>query len=96
VLQRIWLLAPTVALCEQQHKYIQSHLPAVATRILTGSSNVDYWSEQHIWDTALNDMRIVVSTYTILLDALSHGFVKMSSLVLLIFDEGLANFFPLM
>ena len=29
-----------------------------------------------------------MSTYQILLDALSHGFVKLDSLALIVFDEG--------
>lgn len=33
-------------------------------------------------------MRIVVSTYQILLDALTHGFVGMGKLALIVFDEG--------
>jgi len=36
----------------------------------------------------LNNVRIVVSTHQVLLEALTHGFVKLSKLALLIFDEG--------
>lgn len=86
--QRVWFLAPTVALCEQQHGYIQSRLPDTSPLILIGSSNVDYWSEQSIWDAALHNHRIVISTHAILLDAMRHGFVRLASLALLIFDEG--------
>lgn len=55
---------------------------------MIGSDNVDRWSEQRIWDAALKDVRVVVSTHAVLADALSHGFVKITSLALLIFDEG--------
>jgi ERCC4-related helicase len=86
--QRVWFLAPTVALCEQQHRYIQSRLPDTSPLLLTGSSHVDYWSEQSIWDAALHNHQVVISTHAILLDAMQHGFVQLSSLALLVFDEG--------
>jgi ERCC4-related helicase len=77
-----------VALCTQQHEVISSQVPAARTRLLIGSDNVDRWSEQRIWDAALKDVQIVVSTHAVLADALSHGFVGMWKLALLIFDEG--------
>ncbi len=49
---------------------------------------MDSWSEQRIWDAFLYNVRVVVSTYQVLLDALSHAFVKMSTLALMVFDEG--------
>lgn len=86
--QIIWFLAPTVALCMQQHGEIASQIPAAKTRILTGLDNVDFWTEQGIWDAVLQDIQIVVSTHAVLADALTHGFVRMDRLGLLIFDEG--------
>ena len=38
----------------------------------------------------LGDARVIFSTPAILLDALSHAFVKIVSLALIIFDEGLS------
>lgn len=81
-------MAPTVALCTQQLNAINLEIPAARTRLLIGSDNVDRWSEQRIWDAALEDVQVVVSTHAVLADALSHGFVTMSKLALLIFDEG--------
>ena len=81
-------MAPTVALSIQQHEVISLHAPAVRTRLLIGSDNVDRWSEQRIWDAALKDVRVVVSTHAVLSDALSHGFVQITKLALLVFDEG--------
>lgn len=86
--QLIWFLAPTVDLCIQQHTVIMSHLPAVRTQLLIGADNVDRWTEQSIWDKVLEDVRVVVSTHAVLADAMSHGFVTISRLALLIFDEG--------
>ena len=86
--QRVWFLAPTVELCLQQHGVLSAALPSYATLVLTGSDNVDRWSEQRIWDAALDGVRVVASTYAVLADALHHGFVRISDLALLVFDEG--------
>ncbi|CAG8162910.1 unnamed protein product [Penicillium salamii] len=83
----IWFLAPTVALCIQQQEVISDQIPNVKTKILTGMDNVDRWTDQSIWDAVLKDIRVVVSTHAVLADALGHGFIQMSRLALLIFDE---------
>lgn len=36
----------------------------------------------------IQQYQIIVSTYQILLDALTHGFVKIKSLALIVLDEG--------
>lgn len=53
-------------------------IPAAQTKLLLGSDNVDTWSEQRIWELALHNIQIVVSTHAILADALDHGLVKMT------------------
>lgn len=63
-------------------------MPAYPMRLLTGQDNVGKWSEQRIWDKALDQARVVVSTHAVLADALRHGFVQLSSLALLVYDEG--------
>jgi ERCC4-related helicase/dsRNA-specific ribonuclease len=85
--QLVWFLAPTVTLCEQQYRVFQSHLPGFGVRVLSGNDNVDHWSEQIVWDSALKNIRIVLSTHQVLLDALTHAFVRLSRLALIIFDE---------
>jgi len=40
------------------------------------------------WDAVLAGLNIAVSTYDVLGQALSHAFVKMESLALIVFDEG--------
>lgn len=84
----VWFLAPTVALCFQQHEVITSQIPNVQIRLLTGLDNVDRWTEKSVWDKVLQDIRIVVSTHAVLFDALTHGFIRMSQLALIVFDEG--------
>lgn len=81
-------MAPTVALCTQQYELLVSEIPSVKVQLLTGQDNVDRWTQQSEWDAVLRDVRVVVSTYAILADALTHGFVRMVQLSLLVFDEG--------
>ncbi|KAK8247243.1 hypothetical protein HDK90DRAFT_473913 [Phyllosticta capitalensis] len=83
----VWFLAPTNPLCSQQARLFEENLPAYQLRLLSGNDNVDAWSNQSVWDAVLKNVRIVVSTPQILLDALGHGFVKMSGIALLVFDE---------
>jgi len=83
----VWLLAPTVVLAQQQHKYLDDQLAAYQSRLICGSDNVEHWSTPAIWNAVLRDVRIVVSTSRILLDALVHGFVRISRIALLVFDE---------
>lgn len=86
----MWFLAPTVALCEQQYEVFRSNLPGYGIQVLSGNDNVDHWTEQSVWDAVLHNVRIVISTHKVLLDALTHAFVRMSKLALLIYDEGLS------
>ncbi|KAF3008877.1 hypothetical protein E8E13_011050 [Curvularia kusanoi] len=85
--KRVWFLAPTVALCEQQGQVFSYHLPSYNVLVLSGKDGVDHWTEQNVWDSVLHNVRIVLSTHQVLYDALVHAFVKMDTLALLIFDE---------
>ena len=49
---------------------------------------MERWGETVIWDAALHQVRIVVSTHAVLAQALEHAFVSLSRLALLVFDEG--------
>jgi len=81
-------MAPTVPLCEQQYNVFRCALPAYQVRFLSGHDKVEKWSDVKIWNDALHNIRIVVSTPAVLRDALDHGFVRLTQLALLIFDEG--------
>ncbi|PVH92100.1 hypothetical protein DM02DRAFT_701523 [Periconia macrospinosa] len=85
--QLIWFLTPTVTLCEQQYETFKKNLPGNGIRMLSGNDNVERWTKQSDWDAILANVRIVLSTHQVLLDALTHAFVSMSRLALLIFDE---------
>ncbi|KAJ6126048.1 ATP-dependent helicase dcl2 [Penicillium samsonianum] len=85
--QMVWFLVPTKVLCIQQLTYISRHIPAVSMRMLTGDDGVECWSNQEIWDAALRGLKVVFATHAVLADALTHGFVKLQDLALLVFDE---------
>ncbi|KAK0747633.1 hypothetical protein B0T21DRAFT_379640 [Apiosordaria backusii] len=85
----IWFVAPTVQLAEQQFKVIEKQIPGVQSRFICGADNVQAWKyKSGVWDAVLTNVRIVVSTYQILFDAaVSHAFVPLESINLLIIDE---------
>ncbi|PWY79196.1 dicer-like protein 2-1 [Aspergillus heteromorphus CBS 117.55] len=85
--QLIWFLTPTVALCLQQYKFLAETLPTLRARTLTSLDKVELWTEQSIWDAVLKDTQVVVSTHAVLADAMTHGFVRITQLGLMIFDE---------
>jgi ERCC4-related helicase len=86
--QVVWFIAPTVVLAEQQHNVICQQLPSFQSRLITGADNLELWNSQSVWDTVLLNVRIVVSTPQVLLDALGHGFIRLNRIALLVFDEG--------
>ncbi|KAH8677366.1 hypothetical protein BX600DRAFT_506412 [Xylariales sp. PMI_506] len=83
----IWFLVPTVVLCEQQLGVLKAQIPGAEIKKLTGSDGVDTWSSTAVWDLFLKNANVVISTYQILLDALTHRFVRMETLSLIVIDE---------
>jgi hypothetical protein len=57
IVQFIWFLAPTVALCSQQFDYITSQITAVPVKFLSGADEVDRWTEQSLWDALLQNVK---------------------------------------
>lgn len=89
----IWFLAPAVSLCGQQFNKISLQVTWAKIRLLTSNENVYTWNTAE-WSQALEDVRVVVSTYQVLLDALSNAFISMHNLTLIIFDEGESKKLP--
>ncbi|KAH7909570.1 hypothetical protein BJ138DRAFT_1154965 [Hygrophoropsis aurantiaca] len=82
-----WFLAPTVALCEQQHDVISQDLP-VSVGLIYGALEPKQWKDPALWKGVLKSHRIIVTTPQVLLDALSHGYINLGQDIgLLIFDE---------
>lgn len=76
-----------MSLCDQQFGVIKTQIPSVLAKIVTGSDNLESWSKS-TWNSVLVNVKLVVTTHQVLLDALLHGFVQITSLALIIFDEG--------
>ncbi|KAI6865540.1 P-loop containing nucleoside triphosphate hydrolase protein [Hortaea werneckii] len=84
----VWFMCPSVALSHQQYNFVREHLPSAYQVIsLTGSDGVDKWTDQRLWDAVLTNVRVVVGTPAVLTDALTHGFVRIHRLALLVIDE---------
>jgi len=77
-----------VSLCSQQFEYPQSQISAVQIKFLNEADGVDRWTEQSLWNAVLKNVKVVVSTYQILLDALTQAFIRRESLALIVFDDG--------
>jgi ERCC4-related helicase len=75
-------------LCEQQAQVLQTQIAFAQVRVLSSNERVEAWSSTKVWDAALLNVKIVVSTPQVLLDALSHAFVRIDGLSLLVIDEG--------
>jgi len=83
----VWFLVPTVPLAEQQFEVVQAQIPSVVSKLISGADNVHTWSKA-LWEKILENVRIVVSTFQVLFDAVSHAFVKLDTLSLIVIDEG--------
>lgn len=67
---------------------LKSQIRAVQIKILFGEDGIETWSDVATWNKFLKNVRVVVSTYQVLLEAVSHAFVRLERLSLLVFDEG--------
>ncbi|KAK5330969.1 Dicer-like protein 2 [Exophiala xenobiotica] len=85
--RRTWFTAPNVLLAQQQHHVLSSQLPQYQMRTLLGHDNVHLWRTQKVWDLALADMNVIISTPQVLLDALRNAFVRLEDIALLVVDE---------
>ncbi|XWX01289.1 hypothetical protein V2A60_009315 [Cordyceps javanica] len=74
-----------VALCQQQYQVVHANLPFSVTKFY-GEQQPMEQAPQH-WNAQFEENMIIVCTAQILLDCLSHGFIKMKQINLLIFDE---------
>lgn len=74
-----------VALCVQQYQVVRANLPYSVTKFYGELQPME--QAQNHWDEQFDENMIVVCTAQILLDCLSHGFINMSQINLLIFDE---------
>lgn len=74
-----------VALCIQQYQVIHANLPFPITKFYGELQPME--QDQSHWDAQFDENMIIVCTAQILLDCLSNGFITMSQINLLVFDE---------
>ncbi|XP_012844161.1 PREDICTED: dicer-like protein 4 isoform X2 [Erythranthe guttata] len=77
-------LAPTVPLVEQQAKVIESSLD-FKVGVCCGSST--HLKSRYDWEKEIEEYEVLVMTPQIMLNNLSHCFIKIELISLLIFDE---------
>ena len=49
----------------QQHEALATQLPEFQARVLSGADNVEFWTEQWIWDDVLEGIDVVISTHQV-------------------------------
>ncbi|RYP03678.1 hypothetical protein DL765_010424 [Monosporascus sp. GIB2] len=72
---------------EKQFEVLKARIRNVQIKLLSGGDNYDAWGEPRIWEDFLRNVRIVVSTHQVLFDAVSHAFIRLDRLALIVFDE---------
>ncbi|KAI9264913.1 hypothetical protein BDA99DRAFT_536411 [Phascolomyces articulosus] len=80
-----FFLVDRVPLVPQQYNVIKSNCDANVERMY-GEMGIDNWSERR-WKQIFEENDVCVMTAQIFLDTLRHGFIHMSQVNLIIFDE---------
>lgn len=80
-----FFLVASVTLMFQQHAVLEANLDHSIARFC-GAMNVDTWVKA-VWDKHFSENQVIVCTADILLQCLSHSFITMRRINLLVFDE---------
>ncbi|CAG9787806.1 unnamed protein product [Diatraea saccharalis] len=84
--KRTFFLVNTVPLVTQHSKTIERLCPVDGVGAYSGEDGVDYWQKSK-WNAELTKYQVVVMTSQILCDMLTHGYIRIEDINLLIFDE---------
>ncbi|XP_068634006.1 endoribonuclease Dicer [Battus philenor] len=84
--KRTFYLVNTVPLVKQQLKTISRSCPVKKVVGYSGEDKVDLWKKVK-WDEELTENEVIVMTSQILADMLTHQYIQVSDINLLIFDE---------
>ncbi|XP_070162593.1 endoribonuclease Dicer isoform X3 [Polyergus mexicanus] len=83
--KRTMFAVNTVALVSQQSEYISRHTDLIC-KGYSGDMHVDFWEEEQ-WLAEIEANQVLVMTSQIFLDILSHGFMRLEKVNLIVFDE---------
>lgn len=78
-------LVPTVALVDQQSATVESQLPLRVVKF-SSAQGIDFWQPDQ-WLQEIKKADVMVLTPAVLLKMLEHGYIAISQLDLVIFDE---------
>ncbi|XP_053604305.1 endoribonuclease Dicer [Plodia interpunctella] len=84
--KRTFFLVNNVPLVDQQRKAIQKICPVEGVGAYSSEDRVDYW-DKNKWDEELSKNQVIVMTCQILSDMITHGYIRIQDINLLIFDE---------
>ncbi|KAJ8723357.1 hypothetical protein PYW08_003269 [Mythimna loreyi] len=84
--KRTFFLVNTVPLVIQQKKVIEKLCAVTGVGAYSSEDGVDYWDKAK-WDIELEQNQVIVMTSQILSDMLTHQYIKIEDINLLIFDE---------
>lgn len=83
--KRTVFLVPEVCLVAQQAKVVEQHTDLTVGQYI-GNMNVDAWDKK-VWNEEFSKHHVLVMTPEIFRRVISHAFVPLSKINLLIFDE---------
>ncbi|CAH2084703.1 unnamed protein product [Euphydryas editha] len=83
--KRCFFLVNNVPLVNQQMKVIKYTCP-VSVIGYSSEDNVDYW-DKNKWDSEISKYQVIVMTSQILNDMLTHRYINVEDISLIIFDE---------
>lgn len=83
--RRSVFLTNTVVLAKQQAQWI-GRLTPLRTASYTGDMDLDLWSQER-WVEEFDKNQVLVATCQIVLDVIKHGFISISQLNIIVFDE---------
>ncbi|CAK9295605.1 unnamed protein product [Gordionus sp. m RMFG-2023] len=83
--KRTFFIVNSVPLVYQQGNYVREHTDLKVGQF-TGSMSVDFWKEDQ-WESQFRKYEVLVMTAQIFLNILNHGFLKLSKVNLIVFDE---------
>lgn len=84
--KRSFFLVNTVPLVNQQKNVIEMMCPVDGVGAYSSEDGVDYWKKAD-WDSELARNQVIVMTSQILSDMLTHAYIRIEDINLIIFDE---------